>query len=175
MGTQVSIIEGENLQRPRDYDPEIAATVCLMIAQGEKLANIEADHSLPTQKTIWRWLHEVPEFKDQYMRARASWAHAKVEEIIEIADQYDTTSDIMNPDLVARAKLRIDARKWAVVRFNYKEFGDKPETPVGGGGNTLNQTTININTVPVGSRILEDGTIIEGEVVPADKKEINHG
>ncbi len=81
----------------------------------------------------------------------------------------------MNPDLVARAKLRIDVRKWAAARFNFKEFGDKPEAPVGGGGNTLNQTTININTVPVGSRILEDGTIIEGEVVPADKKEINNG
>lgn len=63
-------------------------------------------------KTIYRWLEANEEFRHQYARAREKQADYFAEEIIEIADSAQAESAA-----VSKAKLQIDARKWAASRL----------------------------------------------------------
>ena len=68
---------------------------------------------------------ENADFQDQYTRARDKQADYFAEEIIEIADSAEAESAA-----VAKAKLQIDARKWAASKIAPKKYGDKQEIDV---------------------------------------------
>jgi uncharacterized iron-regulated protein len=62
-----------------------------------------------------------------------------LEEIIDIADDnsQDMTTDkdgneVVNHDVIARARLRVDARKWAMSKLAPKKYGDKLDVNHGG-------------------------------------------
>jgi hypothetical protein len=77
-----------------------------------------------------------PEFAEQYARARELQAERFADDIIEIAD--DKSEDVYgelempNSVAVARAKLRIDSRKWIASKLLPKKYGDKLQTEVSG-------------------------------------------
>lgn len=59
---------------------------------------------------MFRWLSEHEEFRDKYAKAVEARADAVFEELFEIADNADEESAA-----VAKARLRIDTRKWALA------------------------------------------------------------
>lgn len=73
----------------------------------------------------------MPEFQEQYARAKEEQADFLAEEMLEIAD--DKSDDLLdteegqsaNPVAVQRARLRVDARKWAAAKLKPKKYGDK--------------------------------------------------
>jgi len=88
-----------------------------------------------------RWLadenHQA--FCDQYVRAREAQADRLAEEILEIADDgsNDTYTDEngnerTNQEVVARSRLRVDARKWLASKMAPKKYGDKIQQEVSG-------------------------------------------
>lgn len=82
---------------------------------------------MPNKATVFRWLAAHEAFSDQYAHARDSQADTLFDDVLAIADQYDTLSEALNPDLIQRAKLRIDARKWMAGKLRPKKYGDKLE------------------------------------------------
>lgn len=106
--------------RPSDYLPEVADDICALIASGESVLKISRRPGMPAQSTIYKWLSEQEEFSEKYRRARETQADYFADEMIGIAD------DCM-PDgaEVAKAKLRIDARKWYVTKVAPRKYGDK--------------------------------------------------
>ena len=82
---------------------------------------------MPTKATVCKWLIENKEFSDQYARARDKQADYFAEEIIEIADSAEAESAA-----VSKAKLQIDARKWAASKIAPKKYGDKVEQQITG-------------------------------------------
>ena len=88
-------------------------------------------------KTVMRWLVRHDEFRQQYALAREAQQEMHQEEIKEIAD--DCTDDVqvlmgedhedaparINQSAIARAKLRIDTRKWIMSKMVPKKYGDK--------------------------------------------------
>jgi hypothetical protein len=85
-----------------------------------------------SQRVLWNWLASDEELMRQYLRAKELCVDAYAEEIIEISDDgaRDTYMDekgreVMNREVIARAQLRIDARKWYVARLAPKKYGDK--------------------------------------------------
>jgi hypothetical protein len=85
-----------------------------------------------SQRVLWNWLANDEELMRQYVRAKELCVDAYAEEIIEISDDgaRDTYVDekgreVMNREVIARAQLRIDARKWYVARLAPKKYGDK--------------------------------------------------
>lgn len=81
-----------------------------------------------------RWLEVNEGFRESYMRAREAQADYLAEEIIQIADdgQNDTYTDDegqvrTNQDVIARSRLRVDARKWYASKLAAKKYGDKVE------------------------------------------------
>lgn len=101
--------------------------VCERIAECESLTLI-AESVGVSKGTLITWLAGYP---DQYARAREAQADKFAEEIIQIADdgQNDTylTEDgpATNHDVIARSRLRVDARKWLASKMAPKKYGDK--------------------------------------------------
>jgi len=106
--------------RPSDYLPEVAADICSLLADGESLRKVCERPGMPSKTSVFRWLAEHQEFRDQYAKATETRADAIFEEIFEIADEVDEEAAA-----VSKARLRIDTRKWALARMNPKKYGDK--------------------------------------------------
>jgi len=106
--------------RPSDYLPEVAADICSLLAEGESLRKVCERQGMPSKATVFRWLAQHEEFRDQYAKATETRADAIFEGMFDIADSVSEEAAA-----VAKARLRIDTRKWALARMNPKKYGDK--------------------------------------------------
>ena len=125
-------MERSNVGRHSEYNTEMADRICERIANGESLRKICDDEDMPNKSTVFRWLASSDEFSDQYARARETQADSLFDEVLAIADQYDSAADTLNPDHINRARLRIDARKWMAGKLRPKVYGDKLDLDLGG-------------------------------------------
>lgn len=85
---------------------------------------------------VFKWLHEIESFREQYAQAREDQADALFDEILDIvddsSDDWETRkhfagadeSPQINGDAIARARLRTDARKWMAGKLRPKKYGD---------------------------------------------------
>lgn len=106
--------------RPSDYLPEVAAEICSLLADGKSLRKVCERPGMPNKATVFRWLAQHDEFRDQYAKATETRADAIFEEMFDIADEVAEEAAA-----VGKARLRIDTRKWALARMNPKKYGDK--------------------------------------------------
>lgn len=124
--------EPKPMGRPSLFTPEIVGIICARIADGESVRTICASEDMPAMSTVFKWLNEHKEFVEQYACAREMQADKYAEEIIKIADDgsNDTYLDDegqprTDHDVVARSRLRVDARKWYASKLAPKKYGDK--------------------------------------------------
>ena len=113
------------------FSQEIFDEICVRIAEGESLRKICKDDKMPSLVSVWRWLNESETLSKQYTRAREEQAETFVDEILDIADDNkdDTSIDengklIINQEVIARSRLRVDSRKWIASKLKPKRFGD---------------------------------------------------
>lgn len=115
------------------YPLEVRDEICRRISEGESLRAICSCEGMPSKTIVLRWLANDPDFVIQYTRARELQAEHYLDEIIEISDDsvLDTEIDDQtgaprtNHDVIARARLRVDTRKWAMSKMAPKKYGDK--------------------------------------------------
>lgn len=124
--------ESKPLGPPTTYTQEIADRICEALAEGHSLRSICASDDMPSKSTVFKWLSEQRAFSDQYARAREAQADCLFDDILEIADdgRNDSyTDDEGNAktdfDVIARSKLRIEARKWMAAKLRPRVYGDK--------------------------------------------------
>lgn len=117
--------------RPSEFTQEVADAICERIADGESLVRICKDDGMPSKATVFNWLSSKPEFVDNYTRAREAQADTLFDEILDISDDglNDTYTDEdgnvrTNQDVIARSKLRVDARKWMAGKLRPKKYGE---------------------------------------------------
>lgn len=125
-----------NTGRPSDYLVEVADDICSLLASGESLNSICKRKGFPSRNTVYRWLREYKDFRDNYARATDDRAESIFEEMLEIADgaEAETAS-------IAKAKLQIDARKWILGKMNPKKYSDKQQVEHSGpNGGDINVT-----------------------------------
>lgn len=72
--------------RPSDYMPEVANDICALLSSGESLRKVCERPGMPSKTSVFRWLAEHQEFRDQYAKATETRADSIFEEIFEIAD-----------------------------------------------------------------------------------------
>ena len=126
--------------RPSTYTEEVGKEVCLRMALGETVVDIQKDECMPSQADIYRWRQIHPDFNAAYARAREDQMHTWADEIIALAD--DGTKDVLrdedgkpvlkadgNPKMyrehIDRARLMIDTRKWLMAKVLPAVFGDR--------------------------------------------------
>ena len=116
--------------RPSIYSQELAATICDRLIYGEGLRAICRDDAMPSISTVIDWIKNKDDFSAQYAKARELQAELLLDEILEIADDssqdtIDTANGkIANTEFIARSRLRVDTRKWAMGKMSRK-FNDK--------------------------------------------------
>jgi len=120
--------------RPSLYTPEIVEAICNDLAHGKSLVKICELPGMPCYATVANWLADKskPDFLEKYARAREAQADYLFDEIVEIADDgtrdirvADDGREIVDYDHIARAKLRVDTRKWAASKLAPKKYGDR--------------------------------------------------
>lgn len=87
---------------------------------------------MPSRSAFLNWLREDEDVLRQYTRAREHQADFLVDEILEISDDgkrdYKRDADgniVVDHDHIARARLRVDSRKWFASKVLPKKYGDK--------------------------------------------------
>lgn len=134
-----------DLGRPASFTPDLGDVVCERLADGESMRSISRDDSMPCMTTLFKWLRTIPEFTQQYEKAKLECHNAWFEDIVEISD-----NEVGNPVLVddnpividgrpvmfvdsasvGHARLRIDSRKWALSKLMPKKYGDRVQQDV---------------------------------------------
>lgn len=106
--------------------------ICARIARAEFCSAIAKDARV-SEATLSLWLNSDDNVK-LYVRARESQADKFAEDIIQIADDglNDSYTDedgkvVVNHDVIARSRLRVDARKWLAAKMAPKKYGEKLE------------------------------------------------
>lgn len=95
---------------------EQQAYICEQIANGRSLIDICKEDGRPGYSTVLAWRSKDADFQEQYARAREDQADWHADEIVSIADT--------EPD-AAKARNRIDARKWKAGKLKPKTYGDR--------------------------------------------------
>ena len=131
--------------RPSDYDPEIAADICLRLSICTKsLVSILSERDeFPEHSTFYRWMLNHEELRTLYAHARDAQLQILADEIQEIADEPQSGEvvtikgderEVKISDMLEHRKLRIDARKWLLSKLAPKKYGDKTAITGDGGG-----------------------------------------
>ena len=115
------------------FSQPIFDIICERIAEGESLRGICKDEGMPTASNVCRWIDddEGGTRLKQYARAREAQADKIFDECLAIADSQENDVSVVdgveqtNHDVIARAKLRIDTRKWMAGKLRPKVYGDK--------------------------------------------------
>lgn len=110
---------------------DIFNEVCERIENKEALRTILKEDNMPSTQTFYRWIDSNEDKSKQYARACQMRADAIFDEMIDIAD--DQEEDVItiggkectNHNVINRARLRIDTRKWMLSKLNPKKYGDK--------------------------------------------------
>lgn len=104
--------------------------ICARIADCEFLEVIAKDCEV-SRYTLSRWL-ESGDNSTLYAHAREAQADKMAADILKIADdgENDTYKDEegnrrTDQDVIARSRLRVDARKWLAAKMAPKKYGDK--------------------------------------------------
>ena len=103
------------------YNDERAAAICGLLAEGNS-ARYACGQVGIDMVTFYAWQRAHPEFAQQVSYAREDQADTFADQMCDIAD--------MEED-VARAKLKIDARKWVAARMKPRSWGDRQDVNVG--------------------------------------------
>lgn len=114
------------------FSKELFDNICDQIAEGKSLRSICRQDDMPSKSNVMRWLNEKPELQDQYTRARNEQADTLFEECLDIADngsrdviEGEDGKKIVDHEVINRARLRIDTRKWMAGKLRPKKYGDK--------------------------------------------------
>ncbi len=114
-----------------------------LILNGKSLKSIlDTNKDMPSRPIIYEWLNIAnknfdKEFLNNYTRATQDRADVLVEEIISIADDQegdvyidDDGKEQTNHNVINRARLRVDSRKWIAGKMKPKKYGDKLDLDV---------------------------------------------
>lgn len=128
--------------RPTIYSPEVISQFLERMANGESVRSICRDDKMPALATIFRWLGEKPDFKEQYARAREMQADALFEELQEVAEEALKAETAVE---VNARRLIVDTHKWRLSKIVPKRYGDKLE--LSGDQNNPLQHNLTVNFV----------------------------
>lgn len=129
------MIDMETKGRPSSYTPEIAATICELLAAGKSLRAICRDAGMPDRSTVAKWAtDDVEGFSSRYARARDIGLDVLAEEVLAIADtpvegvrreESDDGYKETREDMLGHRRLQFDARRWYLSKLAPKKYGER--------------------------------------------------
>ena len=102
--------------RPSLYTAYLADEICRRLAEGEALVAICSEDEMPGYRTVFRWLSEREDFRQEYTRAKEIQGHYTADRAVMVAHEE------LDPQV---ARLRFDALRWHAGKLLPKVYGDK--------------------------------------------------
>lgn len=146
--------EMTTIQRPDTAFPEWFGEVCKRLADGRTLRDVCRDPDMPDQTTVNDLTRSNERAALAYARARSDMADAMFEEMFDIAEDGSndwmerrrkdgSVEEVPNHEHIARSKLRIDMRKWALAKIAPAKYAEVSRTELTGkdGGAIQTETT----------------------------------
>jgi len=130
----------KKIGRPTDYTDRLADKICEKVALGQSMRTICALETMPAMTTMFRWLREKDEFRQQYETAKQECAELMVEDMLDIADNeaqepllVDGVPVIVDekPVMVTsqvkiqHSRLKVDTRKFIAAKLKPKKYGER--------------------------------------------------
>lgn len=109
-----------------------------------------------SSRTFYEWLDSDEDKQKRYARACEARADIMFDELIDIADKQgaDVTGEdefgnpIINHNIIARNRLQVEARKWALSKLSPKKYGDKIDHTTGGEKINTTPAPITVTIIP---------------------------
>lgn len=143
--------------RPSSCTPELVDEICARLTAGEALNQMCKDPGYPSINSVLRWVREDRfGFYSKYTAAREIGMDIMLEDIVEISNETDVQlrqlDEAGNPvvmhlnaDVIARNRLRVEARKWYLSKVAPKRFGDRvTQELVGEGGGAIQMAAMSL-------------------------------
>ncbi len=115
--------------RPSEYTQEIADRICNELSEGISLRTVCLADDMPDKTTVFRWIRQNEEFRNQYARAKEESADAQHEVLMDLGDNAIDLSQSVDPKassaVVQAVKLKADNLKWSMSKMKPKKYGDK--------------------------------------------------
>ena len=130
--------------RPSGYTEEIGDQICERLLH-ESLKEICRDEHMPCFTMVFRWIETNLVFRDQYRRARNAQLEVMADEMITLADTCREGAktkvtksldkddnevihtEIITGDMVERARLQLETRKWLFSKLRPDKYGDRSQ------------------------------------------------
>jgi hypothetical protein len=124
------------------YSEALGDEICSRLANGDSLRAICQTEGMPGKATVLGWTLDASHpFAQRYVTARQTGYLTMAEELLEISDnskadfiQGEDGRRVADHEHIARARLRVDTRKWMLSKMLPRVFGDKVTTEVTGPG-----------------------------------------
>lgn len=125
--------------------PDLVESILLRVANGESIKQICREKGMPDYTTVFKWMRDDPEMKEQFLLAMQTKAHLADAEIDEIRGEIRGIADKVNSEQMTKdaayvaiqeARLQIDSLKWKASKYYPKIFGNdtqKVDVQVKGG------------------------------------------
>ena len=124
------------MARPSSFTQAKADVICLRLAEGASLRSICAEEGQPDQTTVYRWLRDNEEFRQQYARAREDQAETLFDQMVTIADTpligtktvtKATGVEMTEGDMIEHRRLQVETRKWVLGKMAPKKYGERQQ------------------------------------------------
>lgn len=120
------------------YNKKVANKIYALLREGVSVDKLCARKDMPSKSNFYMWRNKYKEFRDKAHQAKIDGCFAIVDEALDIADDASkdwtdvVTKDgevkrVIDREVVARSKLRIDTRIWLAAKMLPKVFGEKIE------------------------------------------------
>ena len=125
------------MKRGGPFNEKQFEAICRRVSNGETLAAVCRDRGMPVRSTVQWWVvSDTPAgTAARYARAREAQAEAWADQIIELADlcregvkitkKGDGKVEQVTGDMVERARLQVDSRKWLMARLHPRAYGER--------------------------------------------------
>jgi len=115
----------------------MADRICDRLVDGRALRSICLDEDVVSFGIVVRWINTIPEFFEQYARARAVQVDVIFDEMHHIADtpvcgaktirKDDGKIETIEADMIEHRRLQIETRKWMLGKLAPKKYGIKAD------------------------------------------------
>jgi hypothetical protein len=127
------------------FNIELFDKICEKLAYSDNgLVKICKEFNI-NAKSFYDWVSKDEDLRNKYARARELQADYLADQIIEIADEtHSDTSvnedgyEVTNHEVIARSRLRVDARKWKASKLYPKKYADRIDSDFTTKGESLN-------------------------------------
>jgi hypothetical protein len=110
---------------------EIREEFLIRVAEGESVFTICHDEHMPARPTVYRWIRENSQFRDEYTAALDQRADKYVEMIANLSEhmQMRAAMGASNEEMTA-LKTHINSLQWIAAKLNPKKYGDKIQAEI---------------------------------------------